>query len=291
MDEKLRPVATGESLLGSPMLSEADIIDQDLPAPNTVDSLSADLTSLGVEPGMSLIVHSSLSSLGWVCGGAVGVVLALEQAIGPGGTLVMPTHSGDLSDPATWHNPPVPEAWWQTIRDTMPAYDPVLTPSAGIGKIPEVFRRQTGVTRSLHPAHSFAAWGRFSERITMDEKLDFSMDRQSPLGRLYELDGRVLLLGVGHANNTSLHLAEYLVDDGHSHGDRAAPVSRDGVREWVRYQDIDLDSDDFDRIGAAFERVGECRLGNVGKATARLMKQRDLVDFATGWMRQHRGQG
>jgi predicted transcriptional regulator len=136
--------------------------------PGTVDSLHKDLTALGVKEGMIVLVHSSLSSLGWVCGGAVSVVLALEQALGHG-TLVMPTHSGDLSGPAKWMNPAVPEAWWPSIRDTMPAYDPLLTPARGVGTIPEVFRRQTGVRRSLHPNYSFAAWGRENGYVTSGE--------------------------------------------------------------------------------------------------------------------------
>ena len=270
-------------------MSESDIIDRTPQGPGTVDSLSKDLLSLGVTRGMIVIVHSSLSSIGWVCGGAVGVVLALEQALGTDGTLVMPTHSGDLSDPANWKNPAVPEAWWQSIRDTMPAYDPLMTPVRGVGTIPEVFRRQSGVTRSLHPNYSFAAWGRQSEYITSGEKLDFSMDLDSPLGRLYELDGHVLLLGAGHGSNTSLHLAEYLADgDGRPHVDWFAPVQRQGVRQWARYRDIDLDSDDFEDIGAAFEATGACQIGTVGNATARLMRQKDLVDFAVDWMRVHR---
>jgi aminoglycoside 3-N-acetyltransferase len=164
-----------------------------------------------------------------------------------------------------------------------------MTPVSGIGTVAEVFRKQAGVTRSLHPNYSFAAWGRESAVVTRDEKLDFSMDRESPLGRIYELDGYVLLLGVGHGSNTSLHLAEYLADyEGKSCVDCFAPTTRGGHREWTHYRDIDLDADDFEDLGAAFEETGGVVIGAVGNATARLMRQRDLVDFAVGWMQEHR---
>ena len=112
-------------------MNEATAVHRAGDKPATIASLRDDLLALGVRPGMVLLVHSSLSALGWVSGGPVAVVLALEAALGEAGTLVMPTHSGDLSDPAAWRNPPVPEAWWAVIRDTMPAYDPGLTPARG----------------------------------------------------------------------------------------------------------------------------------------------------------------
>jgi len=190
-------------------MSEIDAIKLDGDQPVTVSSLVTDLFALGLKPGMTVIVHSSLSSLGWVCGGAVAVIQALESVLGPAGTLVMPTHSGDLSDPAEWQHPSVPQVWWESIRQTMPAFDPDLTPTRGMGAIPECFRTQPGVRRSLHPQVSFAAWGRQAQAITANHPLDFSLGDGSPLARLYDLDGWVLLLGVGHDNNTSLHLAEY----------------------------------------------------------------------------------
>src|SRR5574341_1309017 len=102
-------------------MSEADAVNR-AQTPATVGSLKVDLSALGVQREMTLLVHSSLSALGWVNGGPVAVIAALEQVLGDEGTLVMPTHSSDLSDPAQWKNPPVPDVWWDTIRDTMPAF-------------------------------------------------------------------------------------------------------------------------------------------------------------------------
>ena len=276
-------------------MSEQEAINR-TPHPNTVDTLKRDFTALGLQPGMTVIVHSSLSRIGWVNGGPVAVIQALENVLTAEGTLVMPTHSSDLSDPAKWVNPPVPEAWWQTIRDTMPAYDAALTPARGIGAIAETFRKQPGVRRSAHPHMSFAAWGRHAEAMTDKHPYAHGLGNESPLARVYDRDGWVLLLGVGHANNTSLHLAEYRADwPGKRSETLGAPVMENGQRRWIWFEDIEIDTGDFEMVGAAFNQAeaapgGSLRQGQIGQAETLLFRQRPLVDFAAIWFAQHRDQ-
>ena len=255
--------------------------------PRTRASIAADLRALGVTQACVLLVHSSLSSLGWVCGGPVAVVGALLDVLGPSGTLVVPTHTAGNSDPATWENPPIPKSWWPTVREQMPGFDPRLTPSTGMGSVAELVRTWPGAMRSEHPQMSFAAVGPHAEQITAGHVLESGMGEDSPLGRLYELDARILLLGSGHAGNSSFHLAEYRVPTPRRRRTAAAVGTSTG-RAWIVYDDVDLESDDFDALGAAFDATGRTRRGRIGAADARLLSQRHAVDFAVGWLERHR---
>ena len=168
-----------------------------------------DLRVLGVRPGSTLLVHASLRPLGFVSGGPHAVVLALRDALGPDGTIVVPTHTPDNSDPAQWRNPPVPADWWPLIRSEMPGFDPAVTPSRFMGALAETVRGWPGALRSAHPHVSFAALGPAAEQVVAGHTLADMLGEGSPLARLYDLDADVLLLGVDHSVSTSLHLAEY----------------------------------------------------------------------------------
>lgn len=250
-------------------------------APVTVRSLVADLRAVGLREGATVLVHSSLRALGWVAGGAEAVVEALLTALGPEGTLVVPAFSTGRTDPANWRHPPVPESWWPVIRAETPVYDPRVSSTRQMGAIVDCVLRWPGTRRSDHPHLSFAAHGPLAGRVLGPHPLPYALGETSPLARLYDLGADVLLLGVGHANNTSLHLAEYRAGfPGKRYYDEGAAVLVDGRREWVTFPDLDTNDGDFPEIGLAFEKTtGACRIGAAGRGTVRLMAQRALVDF------------
>ncbi len=269
------------------MTKAAAISPDELPV--TVDMLVEQFGTCGLQAGQTVLVHTSMSKIGWIAGGAQALIQALLQVLGPDGTLMMPTHTTQNTDPGNWSQPPVPDTWVPIIRAHTPAFDPATTPTRGMGVTPELFRTWPGTVRSAHPIGSFAAHGPNAAKLLRDHHLLDMFGDSSPLARLYELDGYVLLLGVDHSNNTSLHLAE----------NRAAWLSKfyipeatammvNGVREWVSFKMLSLETDDFNAIGHAYEAQAKIQHGQVGKAVVRFMQQRPMVDFAVEWIEANR---
>ena len=276
-------------------------------SPVTMKELVTKFKSLGISGDKVIIVHSSLSSLGFVCGGATSVILALIHALqipmpdlqmlSPPlyrnqGTLVMPSFSSDYSNPKYWENPAVPNSWLDVIEKEWPPFHPAITPTRGIGQIPELFRTFPGVLRSNHPTCSFTAIGKHAKHIVSDHSLNSELGMESPLGKVYSLNGYVLLIGVGNDVNTSLHLAEYIYHIKEKTFDDNTIVQRSPImlhrctRKNVSYDVLKVETDQFEDIGKEFLEF--CSMNHpewykettIGLATVSFIYQPALVDFA-----------
>jgi len=158
------------------------------------DTLSASFTAAGVRPGGVLLVHSSLRACGPVPGGADTVIDALLDAIGPEGTLVIPTLS-----------------YLFTTREE-PRFDVRTTPT-NLGAIPAAALRRSGALRSLHPTHSCAALGPRAAAVTgSHDRDDTPVGPNSPFAHVRSLGGQVAFLGCGTRCNTSVHGVEEQCD-------------------------------------------------------------------------------
>ncbi|HBY64515.1 MAG TPA: AAC(3)-VI family aminoglycoside N-acetyltransferase [Solibacterales bacterium] len=230
----------------------------------TPQAIARQLRDLGVTEGAVLLVHTSFRAIRPVEGGPLGLIEALRLALGPRGTLAMPSWSGDEDNP----------------------FDPAMTASdADLGVTADVFWRQPGVLRSSH-LHAFAAAGPHAAEIVSDP-LPLPPHRyESPVGRIFDLDGYVLLLGVGHDADTTLHLAECLARVPYGVERHCTVTDQDGRPNRVAYRENDHCCARFALAGDWLRERGLQREGPVGRAHARLARSRDIVAVAQEHLRR-----
>lgn len=258
----------------------------DASAVATTASMAEGLRALGLGAGDIVCVHAGMKSLGLVIGGTRAVVEALIATVGPGGTIMMPAFSGDLSDPAEWRHPPVPADRIDEIRAQIPAYDPTCTPTRGIGQIAEYFRGYPGVRRSPHPQSSFAALGPAAAALVSEHPYDNRFGPASPLGKLVDLDGRILLIGAPHDTVSLFHMTQHLVGD-QPQIDKAAPVIEHGERRWVAYRDIEYPIEWFVEGVAALVEGGIARTGHLGAAACLTFPAAPAIEFLVDWRQRN----
>lgn len=253
------------------------------------EDLKQGFQKLGLKEGDNVIVHTSLSNLGFVCGGAQVVIEALLETVKDSGTIMMPTQSWKNLDPLAGVHWEEPQEWWQTIRDNWPAYDKDITPTNTMGAVAEMFRKWPGAKRSDHPARSFAAKGAKAEYLVNDHDLSDIFGENSPIGKLYALDGKVLLIGVGYDKNTSIHLADVRAEYPQKrYATESSAMMVEGKRQWVSYETLVVDGEDFEQIGEAFEKTVPVNKVKIGNAVVTCMSQREIVDFAVSWIEKNR---
>ncbi len=253
--------------------------------PVTQIQLERDLRQIGVSKNMTLLVHSSLSSVGWVLGGASAMVRALITEIGETGTLLMPTATPHCGDPAEWTSPTIPTAHLAQVREHLPVFDLETTPTT-LGAIPEAFRTWPGTRRSNHPLESVSARGPLADFMTADHPLAFSEGKGSPFEKLHDQNGWVLLIGVGFNRCTALHFAESLTKKRRTSKARF-PSENGGKRTWVEVENVANDNDThFPIIGQRFLQTGKATPGSIGNAPSILLPVQHLVDFAIAYFEE-----
>ncbi|MFB7918784.1 aminoglycoside N(3)-acetyltransferase [Streptomyces sp. NPDC056061] len=255
--------------------------------------LAGQLSSLGLERGGVLLVHASMRAVGPVSGGVRAVVGALRDALGPRGTLVVPSFTPENSDTSPHYRSRVrglSDREREAVRASMPPFDPATSAATSMGRLSETVRLSDGALRSDHPQTSFAALGRLSRRVVAGHRADCHLGEDSPLARLHELRAQVLMLGTGFDTCTAFHLGEYRVPSPPRRNYRCV-VRTGGRRQWWEYEDVALDDSDFAVLGEDFARSDggtAVRTGPVGSSTSRLFALAEAVDFASRWLPSHR---
>lgn len=244
---------------------------------HTAQTLAEDLKKMGIKPGSTLMVHSSMKSLGHVEGGPDAVIDALLSAIGPEGVMFVPTLTATFA-----------KSGWSEM--TKYAWDPKETPSR-VGLITDTLWRRPGAFRSDHPTHSLAAVGRNAKELVKghgDGASTFTKD--GPYGKYVRMDATVLFLGTGMGCNTTLHVAEdwaelpYMDQNSKAkvkQGDQVVEVtlkmSPNGHRSFYT-------KDEASPAVKLFYGLGQVREAKLGDATVQIIRAQDVID---GMMRTY----
>lgn len=216
-------------------------------------SLEDQLRSLGVPPGGVLIVHTSFRNVGPIDGGPNAFIDALLEVIGTEGTLVMPSWTDDDDHP----------------------FDPGTTSALHLGAVAETFRRRPGVVRGDHP-FAVAAHGPSAHDIA---GAPFVLPPHAPgsgVARVYDRDGWVLLAGVDHDADTTIHLGE-LVGGAPYRRPKYVTVLEDGEPKRIDYGENDSCCRGFNMVGDWLRTRGLQREGPLGHGRAMLARSRDIV--------------
>lgn len=249
----------------------------------TKEDIKYSLTSLGVKKGMLLFVQSSLRPLGWINGGAQTIIEALMECVGYEGTIIMPAFTKLISDPASLKVGTVPRESWEKIRNTALPFSKKLTIPQNMGEVAVQFMRNEAVLRSSHPTYSFLAWGKYAKLIVEKHALHFGLSKESPLGKIVELNGYVVMLGMNYDKCEMLHLAQY----------SAAkcpikistyPIEKNGSTNWIKMADLDLNTYGYRIVGEVMEErkiVSEMR---VGDTYCRMFSAREAVNITTAYL-------
>jgi len=264
-------------------------MDDASPPAITKSKLMEDLRGLGVTSSQSVMLHASVRAIGWIVGGPDVVIRSLLGILGNSGTLIMYVGWEDSPyDLAEW-----PEDRRRAYLEECPPFDPATSRAYRKWSIlTEYLRTWPGAARSAHPDASFAAVGALAHWMTDDHPLQYGYGPGSPLAKLCEVKGKVLLLGAPLNTITLLHYAEHIADVPNKRIVRyKMPILRGGLRAWVEIEEFDTNrgivgdaAEYFEAIARDYLASGRGRSGKVGGAQSYLFDSDDLFKYAVCWM-------
>lgn len=258
-------------------------------------SLRHDFLNLGLAPGDDVMIHASIKSVGAIAGGADQILYAIEDAISPNGTIMMYVGcETGFDEVGRGRFSPQEEA---EVLEKMPAFDYKTARSCrDFGVLAEIFRTQSGTQTSNQVGSRMAARGANADFLLSNHPHNYSYGAGSPLEKLMNLNGKILLLGSDHDAVTFLHYVEHVIDIPNKKIARyKVPLLIDGKRQWVDMEEYNTAGDGvhknwpdrfFAQITDSFlERTGN-RGGLVGNAQCYLIETKALVPYASNIMIQ-----
>lgn len=262
-------------------------------APRTWHSrltLATDLRGIGLRPGDTVMAHGAMRAVGPIQGGVDALVDAILDVVGPDGTLMAYTDWNADHLALADETGAVP----QENRPHVAAFDPRRSrASRDNGILPEWVRSHPDARRSENPGASVAAIGARAEALTKDHGLDYGYGEDTPLARLVELDGKVLMVGAPWDTMTLLHHCEHLAKLPDKRVIRSVvPIARGGVTEWQPFEEFDtevpvvagLDDDYFAAIVQDFVDEHGVEVMRIGDATSLLVPAREMAAFGVAWL-------
>jgi aminoglycoside 3-N-acetyltransferase len=270
-------------------------MDQDPPCYRTRASLTQDLRRIGVDRGDTIMLHAAMRTVGPLLNGPDALSNALLDVIGPEGTILVYTSWDSVHDDLLDAEGRVLPEW----RDHVPGFDARASRAVRMnGVIAEFVRTMPGARRSANPGASVAAVGTLADWITADHPTDYGFGAGSPLAKLVEVDGRVLMVGAPWDTMTLIHHADHLakLPDKKVLRYEVPFAGRDGTI-WRFVEEFDttepvvegLPEDYIERIVSAYVETGAGRQGRIGAAPALLVDARPMLAFAVGWLEAEAG--
>jgi aminoglycoside 3-N-acetyltransferase len=265
-------------------------MDDDLPAFRTRASLRDDLTHIGLRAGDTVMVHAAMSKVGPLLNGPDALSNAILDVVGPDGTMLVYTSWDSVHDDLLDDEGRVLPEW----RDHIPGFDPLSSRAVRMnGIIAEFVRTMPGARRSANPGASVAAVGKMAQWITADHRLDYGFGEDTPLSRLVEIGGRILMVGAPWDTMTLIHHADHLADIPDKRRIRIeVPLAGPDGTEWQFMEEFetgdpvheDLPENYIEQIVTAYVESGGGRQGAIGLAPSLLVDARPMLAFAIDWL-------